>query len=241
MFCLCVCFFFFTSPPPLITLLSQCSLSSTKWTEMNWQTFFLAQLTNQPWHGEWSSTKKTKTEQNKKTKQTKEITTWINFKQAPWSFSLVAQNCTGTHIIYIFKINRANLAKSRWAGQFCLLWQHRETQQQPFIRTAFLPLSKPSSQSPFHTDTHTHSRTHSHTHSLTRAQPHTPMLPPPPPPCTCTKPEGLKKGKGTSAEQNIIKHTNAIFSSNASYEGHEAKRLDRFHRISVWKELGGAL
>lgn len=68
----------------------------TKW-EINWQTFFfLVQLTN---HRHWWIT------QNN-------ITTWRNFKIR------VLHRTVQARILYIFKINRANLAWTPWGGWF---------------------------------------------------------------------------------------------------------------------------
>lgn len=83
MFCSCV----FTSPSLLQP--SYHSALAPLQSELSRQTFFIAHLTNHD---------AVKDNRLKKKTKTKEITTWINFKQAPLSFFLIAQNCTGTHI-----------------------------------------------------------------------------------------------------------------------------------------------
>lgn len=127
------------------------------------------------------------------------------------------------HILYIFKINRANLAKTHWGGLVSLVCRYRETHHQPFIRTASQPLlNLTSSQSPL--NTYIHTLTHTHT-QLTQIHPHRHShTPRPPPPRICTKPERPKKE--TKQPLNvIIKHVNAIFFWNASQQESKAGGL----------------
>lgn len=110
------------------------------------------------------------------------------------------------HILYIFKINRANLAKTHWGGQFSLVFQQRETHRRPFIRMASQPLlNLTSSHSPLNTRTHTHSSTS--TVSLT----HPGLL-------HHAHAQSQKdwKRKRKQPLNIIIKHVNAIFSGMPS-------------------------
>lgn len=133
------------------------------------------------------------------------------------------------HILYIFKINRATLARTQHGGQFCLICQYRQTHCQPFIKMASQPLLKlTSSHSPLNTHTHTHVNSLKYIHIVN----HTRL---PPPQRTCTKPEGLKKETKHQFDEIIIKHMNAIFLESLLCNGGAA--LDGDHRTRVWKEL----